>query len=388
MALKSLHRPGCRGLRQIEKGQIADQNHLPLILHGKHSCRGRIRPLGQSQHPQALFVEHAHAFQHLLTHFFCQRHYPALLLRIRADLEHFLCGSLGNHLPFAASVLHHDAHAPALKIKGNLIHLRVSLFQIFQLRIFVHQCLSSLDDRPVQQVPKARLVPAVQKRVAQDPVVLLSVHIQMTLQYNLILSQGPGLVCTQDVHGAQVLDRVQLLHNDLMAAHGYSAPGQAGSHDHRKHLRRQADGDGNGKENRVQPVSLHKAVQQQNHRHHEQHQPHQQPGHGIHPLFKGGLCLFFRKPPRHASQDRAVSHCGHDASGAPADHTASRKGQAALLKRRNLPAVRKPRLLHRLALPGQGRLADEEILRLQDPQIRRDHIARRQVDHVPHHELF
>ena len=388
IVMKSLYRSGRGGLGQVKEGQISDQNHIFLILRRKRAHRRRIRLLGQSQHAQAPFIQLSHALQHLFPHLSGQGDDLSVILGEGRDLKHFLCRSFCDHLPFPLLILHHNTHAAALKIKGNLIDLRIVFLQILKFRIALHQCLGPLDDSPVQKIAKSCLVPAVQKRMAQNSVVFLSVYIQMALQHNLILCQRSRLIGAENIHGTKVLDRIDILHDHLLAAHGHSSPGQAGSHNHRQHFRRKADGNGNREQNGMQPVSFYKTVQKQNHRNHNQHQAHEKPGHRIYSLFKGGLRPFSFQLSGHAAQNGSITDSCHDALGASADHIASHKSQAGPLERRRLPAVRHPCLFHRLAFSRQRRLAHEQILCLQYPQIRRDHVTGRQMDDVSHHNLF
>ena len=55
----------------------------------------------------------------------------------------------------------------------------------------------------------------------------------MALKDDLVLRQRAGLIGAQDIHGAEVLDRVEALHHGLAAGHRNRALGKIGGHDHR-----------------------------------------------------------------------------------------------------------------------------------------------------------
>ena len=62
------------------------------------------------------------------------------------------------------------------------------------------------------------------------------------------LGQRAGLVGAQNIHAAEVLDRVQAADDDAAPAHGPGAGGQGHADDRRQQLRRQADRERNGKQ--------------------------------------------------------------------------------------------------------------------------------------------
>ena len=208
----------------------------------------------------------------------------AIALGVGAAQEHLFYGPFGHQLGFAGLVPHHHTHAAALKVKGDLVHFGVLLPQSLG-----PQLLLLGNDRQVDEVFQAGLKGAVQKGMAQDPRVFLSVDVEVVFQHHLVLGEGAGFVSAEDVHGAQVLHGVELFDDDLLPAHGHGAPGQRGGNDHGQHLRCQAHGDRESKEHRLGPVSLGKAVEQQHHRGHEQHKADEHPGDFVHALFKGGF---------------------------------------------------------------------------------------------------
>ena len=185
--MEGLYRVRRSRLRQIQKGQVSDQNHILFIFRQERSHRSRIRLLSKPKHTHAPLIQFIRALFHLFAHLPGQRYNLSLILRKRADFQHFLDGSLGDKLGLPILFLYHDAHAAAFKVKGNLVNLCINLIQILKFRVFGHKHLRTLNDGPIQKILKARLIPAVQERVTQNPVVLLPVYVQVTLQNDLIL---------------------------------------------------------------------------------------------------------------------------------------------------------------------------------------------------------
>ena len=111
----------------------------------------------------------------------------------------------------------------------------------------------------------------------QHLVVRLAVHIQVLFEHDLPLGQSAGLVSTQHVHRAEILDGVQAFHDDLLARHGQCALGQVDGHDHGQHLGRQPDGHGHGEEECFQPVVPEESIDEKHRRNHDGDEPDHQP---------------------------------------------------------------------------------------------------------------
>ena len=108
--------------------------------------------------------------------------------------------------------------------------------------------------------------------VAQHGLAFIFEHVAVQFQDDVVDGQRAGLVGAQHVHRAEVLDGVEPLDDDLFLDMA-SAP-----------LERQTetiigsisgvepDGHGQGEEERVLPVVLREAVDEEDHRHHHQHE--------------------------------------------------------------------------------------------------------------------
>ena len=87
--------------------------------------------------------------------------------------------------------------------------------------------------------------------MAQHTRVLVAVGVEVALEHDAVLGEGAGLVAAQYVHSAEVLDRRQLLDDDLTAGKVLGALRQARGHDDGKHLRRDAHGHARGEQQRI-----------------------------------------------------------------------------------------------------------------------------------------
>ena len=192
-----------------------------------------------------------------------------------ADLEHFLGSSLGNHLGFALGVGYNYAQATAREIEGHLVDLGIAVAQALAQhgigRDGRGRHVGTVDHGQVDKVFEAGLEEAVQKRMAQHACVLVAVGVEVALENDAVLGEGTGLVAAQDVHGTQVLDRRQVLDDDLAAGEVLGALREARGHDDGKHLRRDAHGHARGKQQRVDDVALGGGVDGKDGRRHDEH---------------------------------------------------------------------------------------------------------------------
>ena len=76
--------------------------------------------------------------------------------------------------------------------------------------------MGPVNDSQVKEVFKAGLKVAVEKRMAQDPVVLIPGRIHIFFQNNPVLSQGTGFVRAEHIHFPKGLNGPQGLYDDLV----------------------------------------------------------------------------------------------------------------------------------------------------------------------------
>ena len=202
--------------------------------------------------------------------------------------------------------------------------------------------------------------------MAENPVIFLSVHIQVILQHHPVLGQGSCLIGAENVNGTQILDGIEVFNYDLLPAHGRRSLCQGRSHDHGKHFRSQSHRHGNSKQQSLHPVSFGYSVNEKYSRHHHQHKTDQHPGNIVYAFLKCGLRRFFIQALCHHPDHGIISHGDNQCLCAAADHVAAHKGQVLRLRQGLLLEYRAAAFLHRLALSGKGRLTDKQISGLQD----------------------
>ena len=188
-----------------------------------------------------------------------------------------------------------------------------------------------MDDRQIHQILVAGLEIAVEVSVAQYPRIVFTVYIEVIFQHNFILCQRSGLVGAKNVYGTEVLDGIQVLDDGLLFAHGDRAFGKAGRHDHGKHLRGQADGNGDAEQECFQPVAFCNAIDEKYQRNHDQHEADQHPGDGIDPLGEAGLYRFSGNCGRHRPKQSMIADADRNSGCAAGDNIAAHKGDVCII---------------------------------------------------------
>mmetsp|Transcript_81444 Transcript_81444/g.136308 ORF Transcript_81444/g.136308 Transcript_81444/m.136308 type:complete len:237 (+) Transcript_81444:1999-2709(+) len=182
------------------------------------------------------------------------------------------------------------------------------------------------DNRLIQQAPQPRLEEAVEVRVPQHHRAPLPPDIKVILQHNSVRRQRPRLIGAQHIESAEVLDRAELLHDDLTAGQHQRPSGKIRGDDHRQHFWRQADGHTDAKVEGLIPVPLGEAVDHEDDRNEDGHEPDEQPRDLLDPLIEArlrplaegvlgqGCEVGVRARGRHQQRSAAAHHCGpHEA---------------------------------------------------------------------------
>ena len=380
---QGMNRVAGRFLRWIKESKEADEHHVLLIRRGELPFRRGICLLRNGNHAHTAAVELICLAQDVGAHLVRQRNDFSLAFRMGAARQHLLHRALGNQLGLALAVAHNNAHAAALEVKRDFVHLLEAGNQLIRAKLTLF-----VDDSNVNQVLEARLEVAVQERVAQHAVVRLAVYVQVIFQHHLVLRERTSLVRAEDVHCAEVLNRVQVLDDDLLAAHGHGALRQRGGHNHRQHFRRQTDGNRNGEQPRLNPVAVAQTVDEQHNRHHQEHEANQHPRNAVDTLLKGGLRRLDVQRLCHCAEHRVMPDGEDDRRCAAADDRAAHERQIAAFGQAANRLADCAGLLHRLTFPSQAGLAEEQVLRAEDAHVRREHVARRQRHDVAHDDFF
>ncbi len=270
-------------LRRIEEPDEAGQNQLRLVGDRIRAVRRGERPICHRDDAKPVFVHIGHELSRVVAPFGLELEH-ARLVELRAVVAHELANrqnllgrALANELMVAVFVVDHDGHPPPREIERDLVDLAVCLVDR-QLALE----LGVLEDRDVEQVLESRLVEAVEIRDREDEVILLSHDVDVPLEDDLVLRERPGLVGAEHVHRAEILDRIQPLHHGLSPCHGHGALRQVRRDDHRQHLGREANRDGETEEQRLDPVPLAEPIEQKDDRHHHGDEADEEPTHFLH----------------------------------------------------------------------------------------------------------
>ena len=248
----------------------------------------------------------------------------------------------------------HDAHAPALVVKGELVHQEVVRYErpVVQAGFLV----GATDDGCVDKVEHARLKMAVEEGVTQHAGVLVARHVEMALQHHAVLGERAGLVAAQHVDGAKVLDGVEALDHNLVAAEVDGALGKAGRYDHGQHLGCESHGYGKREEQGVEQVALGQRVDGKDDGHHDEHQAYQQHRDVADAAVVGRLLVGGVEAGGDAAQLGLCAYARGHTDACPRDDRGAQEGEVGCFKRRNKPIGRGGELFDGVRFAGEGGL--------------------------------
>ena len=378
----------CGGfLRGIEERKIPYQHHFALVLYAKSACRRGVAFLCNGKNTEALVIEIIHCFQDTEADIIGQRPHTAITLRISADGEHFFHSAFCHHLGLTGFVLYHRGQT-ASEVKGDFIYLHIVFRQIEQAGIFRFFFLCLMDNRQIHQILIAGLEVAVEVSVAQNPCIVLTVYVKVTFQHNFILCQRSGFVGAKNIYGPEVLDGIQVLDDGPLFAHGYCAFGKAGRHNHGKHLRGQANGNRDAKQECFQPVTFRNAIDEEYQRNHDQHEADQYPGNSVDALGKAGLHRFSGNGGCHRAKQSMVSDTDDNSGRAAGNHIAAHEGNVCVIGHALLLCAHIGHLFDRLTLPRKTCLTYKQIFCIQNAYIGGNHIPGGQMYDIAHRQSF
>ena len=229
--------------------------------------------------------------------------------------------------------------------------------------------------------------------MAQHARILVAVGVEVALEHDAVFGEGAGLVAAQDVHRAEVLDRRQLLDDNLAAGEVLGALRQARGHDDGKHLRRDAHGHARGEQQRIDDVALGGGVDGKDRRRHNEHEAHEQHGDARDAAVKRALLA---APVEHLGDAAQVGvrAGGNDKRhGGAVLHGGAGKDDVLAGRERQRGAVGTlddgdgSGLLDGLALAGECGLDHKQVARGDDAGICRHHVAGREADYIAGDEL-
>jgi hypothetical protein len=208
----------------------------------------------------------------------------------------------------------------------------------------------------------------------------------------------PGLVGTEHVHRAKVLDGVEALHHDLALGHGDCTFRQVGADQHGQHFWREADRDRDGEQEGLEPIAFGEAVDHEDHGHHDQHEADEHPGHAV----DAALEARWRPPPddrpRQRSEIGASAGGDHHRGGGAAHHIRAEEADIGAFEDAGAAGVRalgglfdgrscRVVFLDRQRLTGQRGLTDEDVAGSDQPNVGRNQIAGTQPHYVAGNEF-
>ena len=183
------------------------------------------------------------------------------------------------------------------------------------------------------------------------------------------LGQGARLVRAEHVHAAEVLDRRQPLHDHFRARHPPRAAGEIDADDDRQELGHEADGQGEGKHEGFDHRTVEEHVDREDGQDQEGRDPQEQVAEAV----EAALELGFRWMEREAGRDLAefggAARAHDDGPRRARDDVGTEEqsrrapGEGSAGRRRARPLLRRP------GFPGESRLVDEEVLRLQEEAV-------------------
>ncbi|MND69537.1 hypothetical protein D3C80_610140 [compost metagenome] len=239
---------------------------------------------------------------------------------------------------------------------------------------------------------------AVQPGQVQHLIVFGPAGVQMVLKDDAILRQGAGFVGAQHVHRAKVLNGVQTLDHHFASRHGDSALRQVGTDDHRQHFWRQPNRHRQGKQRGFAPVAFGEPVDQQHNGHHHQHKADQQPTDAVNPAIKRGLRTGADNRLRQRPEIGASAGCHHHRRGGTTGDVSAHQADVRQLQQRMFAGdfvltrfladvAHNVVFLNRDRLAGQNGLADKQIARRQQANVRRYHIPGRELNNIARHQF-
>ena len=320
-----------------------------------------------------------------------ERHDLARELNMLAAAQDLLDSALGDHLALPRPVGHNHAQAAALKVERDLVDLlpcSVHSLGVLKLSEFDHDCL-------VDQVAQAGLKVAVEIGAAEHTHVLATERVKVPLEHHLVLREGARLVAAEHVHGTEVLYGAELLDDNVLTAQSRRPAREAGGHDHREHLRRDAHGDRHRKEKRVEPGTLGEAADHEHNGAHDQHERHEHARNRGHARIKRRKRLpAARELARNTAKIGRGSRRHRHAQTRTALHRCAGKGDVRAVAEREQRGRRAVfahecgrALLLRLGLTGERRLVHEQVACLHDAQVGRDHVARSKTHDIAGHHV-
>ncbi len=200
--------------------------------------------------------------------------------------------------------------------------------------------------------------------------------------------QRAGLIGAQNVHGAEIVDCGEALHDHLSLGQLHRRTGKCHRHDHRQQLGGQPDSERQCEHQRLQHWPLERDVHHQDEQHHQHGQPHDQHAETANADRKGGGRRLFRQARREMAERRLAAGSANDNGCSAADHGCAgkygvRRSGRVFCAQGCVTGV----LFGRVGLACEESLVDEKVAAFEQPRVRRNKIASDQLDNVAGNQL-
>jgi hypothetical protein len=189
----------------------------------------------------------------------------ATIRQLRAHVEHVLDGSLG-HQARVRTFGDHDAHPFAHEVEGKLAELRDGRGRGLELR----------QDGVVERARQARLVEGIERAELEHDGRARARGVVGPLETHHALGERPRLVGAQDIHASEVFDGREVSHQYAVRRHHRRTAREVDAQDGRQELRREAHGQRDGEQQRLQGWALERHVHRKDDDDDDQHHLHEQ----------------------------------------------------------------------------------------------------------------
>ncbi len=239
-------------------------------------------------------------------------------------------------------------------------------------------------DRGVEGIAEARLELAVEPGQVQDAGRVRAVGPGRPLEGQPALGQRPGLVGAQDGHAPEVLDRRQALDQDAGRGQRSGAPAEVDRDDRGQQLGRQADGQGQGEQERFEEGPMERDVGREHSHDEEQDHPGDQQAEAANAALEVVARRTLHQPAGDLAVGRPGPGRGDDRPALAADD--ARAEEDPLLGRQVAGGRRSRRadLRGRRRLAAHRRLVDVQVIGADQATVGRHDVACRQGDEVAH----
>ena len=273
-------------------------------------------------------------------------------------------------------MLDHDREPAALEVERELVGLAIAVGGE-----------PALEDRGVERALDSGFERAVEVAECQRAIVGTAEWIERRVERHRAGGERAGLVTAQDVDAAEVLDRREVLDDHLLARHPHGPLRERDGGDHRQELGRQTDRKRDREQDGLERVATEGDVDHEDEQHQEDHRLEDQHPELAHPAIELGLVGARGESRDDVTECRRVADREHDRSRGAADHRRAEEQQLRCVGagRRDRAGTRG--LLGGQRLARQRGLLDMEICRLDQPDVGRYEVARRQPHDITDDEL-